>query len=386
MKRIIVLLDGTWSSADHTAYTSNVVKMARAVLPRDANGVAQISLYEEGIGNNGGWLQRRIAGTLGLGADERIKTAYRFISQNFEPGDELYIFGYSRGAFQARSLVGFICLCGVLRPTSLGMLNDAWVCYQLNKGNTSAPAFAAIRCLAEYPVATKCLALWDTVGNLGVPTGLGLPAEVSQFRFHDTSLHPHIDVALHALAIDEPRSGFRPTLWTVSQNRSLRPGQLVEQMWFPGSHSDIGGGWKETGLSDISLLWMAAKVRSVTGLAVDEEHLRRSTMPDALAPQHMVTSGLHAAERCLPYIRIIKGNSSGAGTVRSALLGKGRTYQPPEEELPINEFVHASALQRWGNRVEAIHMGQRSLTTYRPANLEPIIASSDVADDRVVSA
>lgn len=384
MKRIIINFDGTWSNSDHSAYTSNVVKLARAILPRDANGVVQISLYEEGIGNSGGWLHQRITGALGLGVDERIKTAYRFIAQNFEPGDELYVFGYSRGAFQARSLVGFICLCGVLRSTSLEMLNQAWAGYQTNKGDASAPAFTAIRAHAEYPVATKCLALWDTVGNLGVPTGLGLPAEASRFQFHDTSLHPHIDVALHALAIDEPRSGFRPTLWTASQSRPLRPGQVVEQMWFPGSHSDIGGGWRETGLSDISLLWIAARVGAVTGLAIDGEHLLRSTMPDALAPQHIVTSGPHGAEHWLPFIRTIKGKSPGAGPVRSALLGHWRTYQPPEGEAPVNEFIHESALQRWGNRIEAIRKGRHSETIYRPANLLPIIADIDVANRQLI--
>ncbi|HWH09146.1 MAG TPA: DUF2235 domain-containing protein, partial [Candidatus Thermoplasmatota archaeon] len=247
MKRLVVCCDGTWNTADAVVdgkpCPTNVVKMARAVLPRDANGVPQVVFYDEGIGT-GGLLDRVVGGATGRGLMRNVGDAYRFLVWNFEPGDEVYLFGFSRGAYTARSLAGLVRKCGILRKGQGCRFEEA---YDFYRGDVHPrdPAAAEFRRRNSVETRIRFLGVWDTVGALGVPGRLrGLT--MRRHRFHDVKLSSTVDHAYHAVAIDERRKAFAPALWETDPANA---GQVVEQAWFPGAHSDVGGGYPEAGLS-----------------------------------------------------------------------------------------------------------------------------------------
>src|SRR5262249_26159885 len=126
-KKIVICCDGTWNTRDQKSPT-NVVRIHDAVLPTDADGRAQVAFYHQGVGTNG-W-DRLIGGAFGFGLSRCVRDAYRFVVEHFEPGDELYFFGFSRGAYTARSAVGFIHNCGILRPEYAGKVDEAYAVYR----------------------------------------------------------------------------------------------------------------------------------------------------------------------------------------------------------------------------------------------------------------
>lgn len=265
MRRLIVCCDGTWKTADDQAIT-NVVKMMDAIVPiarrPDENGVmtevSQVSYYSRGVGSAGNWLDRVFGGAFGEGLELNIRDAYRFLVQNYEPGDEIFLFGFSRGAYTARSLAGMIRCSGLVRKEHAPHIKLGYEIYRerhpLGADKPSAVEFREK--FAHRDLRIKFIGVWDTVGALGVPIG-SLARMVSRNRhgFHDTKLSGMIDHAYHALAIDEPRYMFEHSLWKGLP----KPNQKVEQMWFCGAHSDVGGGYRESGLSDIAFQWMAEK-------------------------------------------------------------------------------------------------------------------------------
>ncbi|MDF3010573.1 MAG: hypothetical protein K0S03_1369, partial [Burkholderiales bacterium] len=221
MKRLILCCDGTWNSADQerngTPCPTNVVKLGYRVAKRDGD-IPQLIYYDQGVGT-GNTLDRASGGAFGDGLEENIHDAYRFLVANYEPGDELYLFGFSRGAFTVRSIGGMIRKCGILeRPM------------QFRK---------SCSLIHEEPIPIRMIGVWDTVGSLGIPLrGLRWLTR-REHQFHDTELSGSVQVACHALAIDERRAPFAPTLWDYKP----KPGQQVEQVWFCGAHSDVGGGY-----------------------------------------------------------------------------------------------------------------------------------------------
>ena len=305
MKRLICCLDGTWNDDKREDALTNVVKLRRAIPAHDAAGVRQIAHYVEGIATGYTGKLRFAIGAVALEVGDRIRAGYKFLVENYEPGDEIYLFGFSRGAFQARSLAGLIAHVGIVRRDGAVDMAEVWRAYTHRRARSGAALLAKLRANAHHPVRIKCVGVWDTVGNLGnplYPHGLiGL-----RFKFHDTSLSDTVDVALHALSIDEKRGPFSPTLWTLPRGKRLPAHQHVEQVWMAGVHADIGGGYKETALSDIGLMWMAERVAATTPLAIDLEHLRRTTQPDPLGLQHSSTiSGIFKWSALLPYVRLV---------------------------------------------------------------------------------
>lgn len=294
MKRLILCCDGTWNSADQESSgapcPTNVVKIAYRIAKR-ADDIPQVIFYDQGVGT-GNVLDRYSGGAFGDGLEDNIHDAYRFLIANYEFGDELFFFGFSRGAFTARSIVGMIRKCGILRRDVVQHYRDANVLYR-SPDHPDDPA--PVRFRTDYSVSgsedikVKFIGVWDTVGALGIPLrGLrGLTR--GKYLFHDTQLSGTVEFAYHALAIDEHRTPFEPALWDYKP----KPGQTVEQAWFCGVHSDVGGGYAEAGISDITLDWMIGKARGA-GLIFDQTAIDAHPLhPNPVGELHNSKTGLY---------------------------------------------------------------------------------------------
>lgn len=369
MKRLICCFDGTWNDDKNEETLTNVVKLFRAIPARAPDGMEQRARYVIGIATGYHGRARFSIGASGVEVDDRIRTGYKFLVDNYQPGDEIYLFGFSRGAFQARSLAGFIDLVGIANPGSELALKEAWRLYRNRHTRTDDGRLQRLRTATHYPARIKCVGVWDTVGNLGNPLFSRGPVG-KILRFHDTRLSPIIDVALHALSIDDKRGPFSPTLWTLPKGHAPPAGQHVEQVWFAGSHADVGGGYKEAGLSDIGLLWMAERIAATTPLAIDLDHLRRTTRPDPLALQHSSTTGaIFRWSALCPYIRLINQELRAIRLVRRMTLGTWRTSKTRRGMVPVNETIHDSVLQRFEKPIlEQAGEASREIV-YRPRNL-----------------
>jgi uncharacterized protein (DUF2235 family) len=283
MKRLVVFCDGTWQKLDND-YPTNVVKMAQAVRSFDKDGIPQIVYYGEGIGTDE-LVNKLGAGTLaaafGWGIDEKIQDAYRFLCSNYDPDDEIYLFGFSRGAYTVRCLAGLIYCSGLLQREFIRKVPEAYRLYRDRDPKTRPmKGEKSVRFRQQHGehVDIKVLGCWDTVGSLGVPDLipiLSIDDRINEkYKFFDTTINPKIQHAFHATAIDEIRKVFDVT--PMEHHPDCSPDQ-VKQVWFPGGHGCVGGGTKETrGLSDAALVWMMEQVGNLE-LALDvtkiEDHI-----------------------------------------------------------------------------------------------------------------
>lgn len=267
MKRLVLCCDGTWNSPVN-ASVSNIEKIARSVWSGiGPDGVQQMVFSVEGVGAQGYLVDRLLGGAFGYGLSRNVLSGYRHLALNYEPGDEIYVFGFSRGAYTARSVVGMIGLVGLLTPDALvaDQLDDAERRYR-DHGPERADRAADFKARHCYPaVPITFLGVFDTVGALGVP---GLTRRRS--RFHDVRLSDAVQCARQALAIDERRITYEPCLWDVPV-AVRRPGG-VKQVWFTGAHSDVGGGAPARALSDMALRWMVGEA-TACGLTFHEDRL-----------------------------------------------------------------------------------------------------------------
>ena len=335
--RLVLCCDGTWNTADQEKQgrpcPTNVIKLAYRVAKRPA-GMPQVVHYDQGVGT-GNTIDRITGGAFGGGLVGNILDAYRFLIANYHPGDEIFLFGFSRGAFTARSVAGMIRKCGIVKRTSVDRYVPALDLYRaddVHPDDAPARAFrAAHACDGVESPTVRFIGVWDTVGSLGIPLrGLrGLTQR--KHVFHDTQLSKTVVTARHALAIDERRAPFAPTIWDED-----KPHPDTVQMWFAGAHSDVGGGYAEPGLSDIALEWMLGEAVAA-GLELDEEVLAmRPLAPNPLGVLHDSKTGLY---------RLTPG--------RDRTISVGRTQQ-----------VHSSVVARWD-----------ADPTYRPKSLLPYIAT-----------
>jgi uncharacterized protein (DUF2235 family) len=273
MKRLVICCDGTWNRPD-SQYVTNIEKIARTVQIDSSaveSGVQQSVLYLSGVGVGYG-VDRILGGAFGFGLFHNVLTGYRFLASNYEPGDEIYVFGFSRGAYTARSLCGMIGKAGLLTRKALveEKLPEAVARYKrLNPaGGRSGESDAEFKrdfCHPDTPI--HFLGVFDTVGALGVPGALR-----RRHQFHDVKLSKAVQCARQALAIDEPRMKFEPCLWETTDVEGEE--DRVRQVWFEGAHSDVGGGVDPTGLPDTTLLWMVGEANK-QGLVFDEDLLSR---------------------------------------------------------------------------------------------------------------
>jgi len=302
MKRIAVLIDGTWnkegSGADtNVAKLDSVRKIQAFIKATAADGTLQHVHYHDGVGTEGDLIQKLLGGFIGLGLKKIIQDVYEFIVADYAAGDELYIVGFSRGAYAARALAGLIGASGIQRKLDANVFEVAWQHYRVAPAVRKQPQTAGSsdrKTLADYNMlATKqsfhdtrtitCVGVWDTVGSYGIPAGIGLAALARYFTlamlgFHDTSFGDHVKVGLHAIAVDERRRPFVPTFWTILKGE--KPKGHVEQTWFAGAHSNVGGGYSDSGLSDEALIWMIARVQALTGLEFDVQAVKSNTKPN----------------------------------------------------------------------------------------------------------
>jgi uncharacterized protein (DUF2235 family) len=278
-KRIITCSDGTWNSPNKLEngqpVKTNVQKIFDYIEKRDAtSGVIQIKYYDEGIGAQGNLLTRWVNGATGNGIDENIMDAYKFICWNYEPGDEIYLFGFSRGAYTARSLAGLIRKCGIISINDLDLIEDAYKLYRDKDYGPNSGKANSFRKKYSFEVnAIRFIGVWDTVGALGIPLNIFQWYNKRKYAFYDCALSSIVENAYHALAVDEKRSTFEPAWWTKSEN-TLPDGfvQTLEQRWFSGVHSNVGGGYADSGLSDIALAWLFKKAWE-KGLSLDKKFL-----------------------------------------------------------------------------------------------------------------
>lgn len=341
MKRIVLCADGTWNLRDQIDEKSgkrrptNVTKMARAIRARDAQGVDQVVYYHDGIGTSGGCLDRHSDGAFGHGMEDNVRNLYRFIVYNYQPGDALFLFGFSRGAFTVRTLAGFMHQVGLIEKDDDFWLPEIYACYEQQKGPGTpewTQAFHKVKGTRPCP-PIELIGVWDTVGALGAPGLLGQVFNKNKYRYHDIGLNPAILHAFHALAIDEHRKPFAPDLFVRPQGWA----GVLEQAWFPGAHCGVGGSYWPDGLANEALHWIAEKAEG-RGLALDATYLSYFK-PCFNTKLHDSMSAMYRAMG--PHVR------------------------PIGRQLADGEVVHQAAIDRRG-----------LLADYRPENLEQYLKSA----------
>lgn len=339
-RRIVICCDGTWQSS--VALTenvpSNVTKLCRHIArigeSKDGKKWHQIVYYDSGIGTgNLSSTEAKRQGGLGAGLAENVIEAYNFIVLNYSPGDEIFCFGFSRGAYTARAVAGLVTDIGVISPVDMQYFPEIYRAYMHNKEGeefvkTQAwkdfldgplshkrhdpqPLRADAKKLAQSNGATsqsdggvhahkisedasrkvKIVGVFDTVGSLGVPD-VGWFNNASwrtQYGFHNVKLNANIEHAFHALALDERRGAFRPTLWYIDKKlldankndpKNVKLPEL-KQVWFPGVHINSGGGADDAitdmkgdleHLSIASFCWMLQCISPYLAINVDAFH------------------------------------------------------------------------------------------------------------------
>lgn len=289
MTKIAIFCDGTWNSPD-IPETTHVHKVQKAVRHMPANG--QVSVYFQGIGTDDRFdgkfrkfFNRYGGGAFGWGLDAKVKQAYQFIAQVYQPGDEIYLFGFSRGAYTARSVAGMIRKCGIVSDTSPDGINRAFALYRkkgrrnapdtlriLKRRQTLSPGFATSeqdqhwRNDGSEIVKIAYLGVWDTVGARGIPVSILGPIATlwnRQYKFHDMQLSSLVRSARHAVAVDEMRVFYKPALWDnldgaegLNKGRDEDPLRPYQQLWFVGNHGIVGGSGKAQALAAYPLMWV----------------------------------------------------------------------------------------------------------------------------------
>jgi hypothetical protein len=336
-KRIIICCDGTWNEPDEIP--TNITKMVRAISPVSPEGIHQVVFYDQGVGT-GSKLDKFVGGAFGHGLEKNVLDCYRFLIHNYHLGDEIYVFGFSRGAYTARAFIGLVHAVGLLDKSTLDKLKQAYKYYRTEPDSRPQGQYDE-----TYRPDIRMVGVFDTVGALGAPTPLLGKITRNWVGFFNTRICAQVKYAYHALALDERRAPFQPDLWTGS----LQEDQYMEQCWFAGAHADIGGGYAECGLSDIALQWMVSKAMAL-GLEFNQSYLDAQCKPDLTMQPH---------------------NSYSVGYKLLEKLGAGesirRIYGDPANP-PINVSIHDSVYQRVG------------AGSYRPQN--PDFPPADKLADR----
>lgn len=330
-KNLIFCADGTWNKPGEkeagVLAPTNVSQFYDALV-QDARQTAH---YDDGVGADGINAVKLFEGATGAGLDEKVMDGYQFLMNHFQEGDRIFLFGFSRGAYTVRSLGQMLAQCGLL-PVIAGessvnerlRVQNAYAIYRQNN-QTACTAFKQdMKC--DLPVI-QMIGVWDTVGALGIPMMLFDALNHALFSFHDNALDPAILYGYQALAIDEERKSFIPSIWDDREG--------IEQVWFTGAHSDVGGGYAQHGLSDITLRWMMEKALS-QGVLLQDSVLSQG-MPiitgDPLALIHMPWE--FPPFNLFPVAkRIIPENSKLHKSVEVRLLNKTLLYQPAN--LPLH--------------------------------------------------
>jgi Uncharacterized alpha/beta hydrolase domain (DUF2235) len=355
LSRLILLLDGTWQTDAGDQPPTNIVRLRDLILPKAkvaGKEITQHVYYDSGVGTGGSVTKRSYDGATGSGLEDIVRGAYRQICYRYEPGMEIYVFGFSRGAFSARSLVGYINAAGLLKTEHCSGPQEkkGWEFYRKARRYRVPAEKLAMNelCWKSTPRIT-CLGVFDTVGARGIPSSLLRRLNAERYGFHDTNLSSIVDHAFHALALDEKRRHYVATLWSKT---FLQPKQRVEQVWFPGCHSDVGGGVSTEGLSSLSLYWMIRRIEdNKLGLALDAKAVEKvKNSRDATAAQlggrgvFYKLLAIPPAQRSVSQTRPTESDYAFKGLERHL--------------RPLREAVHWSVFARMGSQY-----------WYRPRNI-----------------
>lgn len=360
-RNLVLCLDGT--NNQYATANTNVVKLYGMI---DKSASDQLAYYQPGIGTMapvGAWgkLKRWAITRLDLAVawllEEHVTSAYRYLMRYYEPGDRIWIFGFSRGAYSARALAGMLRICGLLTPGNEELLPFAWTVYKSERARDVHEGF---RRTFARDVEVHFLGLWDTVSSVGWVWN-------PQYLRH-TMNNEIVQHVRHAVALDERRSYFIQNLWG-----QLHPNQTLEQVWFPGVHCDVGGGYpeKESGLSKLALQWMIEQAQ-VQGLRFDPAVVQ-ATLPAAdtdtvaaasvEALKHESLHGLWWIPEYLP--KRVRDPTRNWEPMWTLHRGRNRHLLPGAK-------IHRSVFDR-----------MKALTGYRPTNLPDEHELSDRLDIRV---
>lgn len=288
-KKLALFFDGTWNKPESN---TNVWRLALMLADKGADGVAQLKFYDEGVGTR--WFDRLSGGMFGYGLSANVRLGYRWLLEHYDPGDDVFIFGFSRGAFTARSLTGVTARCGLLKPDAPMGFAQLYDRYQ--KGDTVRPIYQLRydhkhgadnfsreeKILLQYTYEDdrdliKMVGVWDTVGSLGVPLGSIPGISRRTLRFHDTHLSRVVQNSFQALALDEERKPYWAMLWTNFVPDKPQPTEaeraddrMIEQRWFSGAHCNVGGGYRNDLMPQRPLAWIQQKAVAC-GLAFRSE-------------------------------------------------------------------------------------------------------------------
>lgn len=304
-KSLIVCCDGTWNQPEtesQQCYPTNVLRLVRALKPRTSNG-DQVAYYDMGVGT-GGWWDRWVGGAMGVGLSGNLMEAYRFLVNNWAPGDRLFLFGFSRGAYTVRSLAGLIHTAGLLPKAAMPRFPSVYRYYRTSpeeryKMENVESILEVIDSALQAGRRPRIdlLGVWDTVGALGLPLQGLRKVSRKWVGFHDTQLSTSVLRGVQALAIDEQRKPFAADLWThapdANAEQRSHDENRVLQVWFSGIHSDVGGGYSDTRLADITLDFMLGEAEQA-GLEFDTSVLELSS------PTHRHQGEIHS-EYGFPY-------------------------------------------------------------------------------------
>ena len=254
-RNIVICCDGTGNN--YSTNKTNVIRTCEIAVADDT----QLVYYDCGIGT-GGWEYDETAGTLkalndkitGRGLRKNVADGYRFLMRTWKAGDRIFLFGFSRGAYTVRALAGMLYRCGLLRSDMDNLVAEAFRLYNEEADGLDA-GFKETFC---RPCPVHFIGVWDTVGSLILNAG---------GKFYDTSLNPEVRYGCHSIALDEQRRDFAPCLWDETKKN---PGQTIDQVWFAGGHSDVGGWYAERGLSETTLRYMLSRARA-QGMKLHED-------------------------------------------------------------------------------------------------------------------
>jgi hypothetical protein len=399
-KRIILLLDGTWADAEFGLADTNIVRLREIIFrsliggsvpipprprgpqlrpgQRIASGrtsddaVENLVFYERGVGTDA--FDRLRGGTFGDGLERSVRRAYRFLSFYYRGGDEVFVFGFSRGAYTARSLIGYIAAAGLLRQQwCTGEMEDiAWRFYRTTPNDRLPGTWAYLSpYVHDRPsFSIDCIGLFDTVGALGVPLNLFRRINRQRNEFHGVDLASITKVNLHALAVDEHRVPFQASIWRRPKFKDLS--SVTEQVWFSGAHADIGGGYytedqrtiEGTKLDDIVLDWMLKRLRS--HFPRFPLHLEKTwktvSEADVRAEHH---NPRRHAYRAFPYA--IRSICNYPTTASRRFFEKEVCLDRHADT--VGEMIHVSVLQRLGFSVRH----DKTMAAYRPKNVLAVL-------------
>ena len=305
-KNIVICSDGTGNTANKNRGT-NVFKLFEMVDQHDPD-MAQITIYDDGVGTSAFKPLKILGGAFGWGLARNVRELYAALVRVYEPGDHIYLFGFSRGAFTVRCLAGLVTRIGILDAQRLDSdetlrkrVKDAYRTYRHDnrawlerllgclRRRPSIEEFARAHCRdleADLPPAgrgrgrarIRFVGVWDTVSAVGFPVlwvADAINCLIYRFKFPNYQLSPCVERAAQALSIDDERKTFHPRLW--DESAEAEPGERIRQVWFAGVHSNVGGGYPKQGMSLVSLDWM---LRQAEAAATDPAERLRFLAPD----------------------------------------------------------------------------------------------------------